>query len=190
MLRGLGGELLAPFCAFGQHGPNEYHARHENHLNKRVCALTADSGTRLRACLRAIRLNNLLVPTMLRNIVIPVFPDLLGGLSLKRDGNDTPIEQGVGAKGHETRQHFEVLRRNEQLGIEPKGSWATALREIRKRDPERAKKLNLPEVAQLHNYAAARSTASLSVSPGRGAQLARLDRGAPVASPRNCRARP
>lgn len=61
-------------------------------------------------------------------------------------GNDfqkkkgTPIEQGIGSQGRETHNHFAAIRKHE--GEE---AYQAALAEIWKRDPERAKKLNLPK---------------------------------------------
>lgn len=53
--------------------------------------------------------------------------------------NGVPQEQGHGAKGPETLNHFNSIRRYES----EEAYWA-AVAEIHKRDPERAKKLGLP----------------------------------------------
>jgi hypothetical protein len=50
----------------------------------------------------------------------------------------------LGAKGNETGNHFAALKKVEELGVEPKGSYAAAIAEIWARDPDRARKLNLP----------------------------------------------
>jgi hypothetical protein len=51
-----------------------------------------------------------------------------------------PVEQGFGARGHETENHFVAIRKYE--GEEP---YWTAVAEIWKRDPDRAAKLRLPK---------------------------------------------
>lgn len=51
-----------------------------------------------------------------------------------------PVERGVGAQGRETHNHFTAI-----LKYEGPEAHQAALEEIWKRDPERAKKLNLPK---------------------------------------------
>ena len=51
-----------------------------------------------------------------------------------------PIERGIGSHGRESSNHFAAIRKYE--GEEP---YQDALKEIWGRDPERAKKLNLPK---------------------------------------------
>jgi hypothetical protein len=58
-----------------------------------------------------------------------------------RDGSYQ--EQGFGAKGRETSNHFAALKKAEAMGIELPGTYDRAVAEIFKRDPERAKKLGL-----------------------------------------------
>lgn len=55
----------------------------------------------------------------------------------KRKG--TPIEQGLGSPGRETPNHFAAIRK-----YEGEDAYREAYDEFTKRDPERAKKLNLP----------------------------------------------
>lgn len=52
----------------------------------------------------------------------------------------TPIEQGIGSQGRETGNHFSGIRK-----YEGEEAYWDAIAEIWKRDPERAKKLNLPK---------------------------------------------
>ena len=65
-------------------------------------------------------------------------------------GIDTPKkngkrqEQGLGAKGHETANHFHALKKAEAMGAELPGTYDKAVAEIWKRDPDRAQKLGLP----------------------------------------------
>jgi hypothetical protein len=54
-----------------------------------------------------------------------------------------PQEQGKGARGRETENHFVAIRKYE--GEEP---YWTAVAEIWKRDPDRAQKLRLPKPKQ------------------------------------------
>lgn len=53
--------------------------------------------------------------------------------------NGIPQEQGLGAKGRETGNHFASI-----LRYEGPDAHQAAIEEIWKRDPERAKKLGLP----------------------------------------------
>jgi len=53
------------------------------------------------------------------------------------------IQQGVGAPGHETVGHFNSIRK-----WEGEVAYQKALKEIFKRDPDRARKLGLPEPAR------------------------------------------
>lgn len=68
------------------------------------------------------------------------------GFDAKKDRHGEYIEQGVGAKGHETANHFAALKKAEREGYELPGSYRAALEEIWKRDPKRAKALGLPSV--------------------------------------------
>jgi hypothetical protein len=61
-----------------------------------------------------------------------------------RDGNW--IEQGLGAKGHETANHFAALKKSEAMELELPGVYDKALADIWKRDPKRAAALRLPRV--------------------------------------------
>lgn len=54
------------------------------------------------------------------------------------------VEQGLGAKGFETANHFAALKKSEASGQELPGTYDKAVAEIWKRDPERAQKLGLP----------------------------------------------
>jgi hypothetical protein len=61
----------------------------------------------------------------------------------KKDRHGAPIEQGLGAKGHETANHFTALKKAEAMGIELPGTYDKAVAELWKRDPDRAKKIGL-----------------------------------------------
>ncbi len=74
--------------------------------------------------------------------------DNVFGSDHQRDSAGRSLEQGVGAKGHETANHFAALRRAEHDGYEQPGAWAAAVAELWKRDPERARSLNLPQQRQ------------------------------------------
>jgi hypothetical protein len=52
---------------------------------------------------------------------------------------------GRGAKGNETVQHFLALKEAERKGFEEAGAYAAAVAEIWQRDPERARKIGLPD---------------------------------------------
>jgi hypothetical protein len=67
------------------------------------------------------------------------------GHDYKRDRNGKPIEQGVGSPGNESINHFISLKKAEQAGIEPFGSYDKAVAAMFKRDPERARKLGLQQ---------------------------------------------
>jgi hypothetical protein len=49
----------------------------------------------------------------------------------------------IGAKGHETRNHFEALARHEREGREPPGTYDAAVAELWERDPKRAMAIGL-----------------------------------------------
>lgn len=61
------------------------------------------------------------------------------GFDVKHDRKGNPIEQGLGSPGHETGNHFISIRK-----YEGEDAYWSAVAEIWKRDPERAKKLSLP----------------------------------------------
>lgn len=67
------------------------------------------------------------------------------GHDAKKDRQGNYKEQGIGAKGNETSNHFLALKKAEAQGHEPPGSYDEAVREIWKRDPDRAEKLRLPK---------------------------------------------
>lgn len=54
-------------------------------------------------------------------------------------------EDGKGAKGNETANHFAALKRAEIAGHEFPGTYDAAVAEIWKRDPQRAEKIGLPK---------------------------------------------
>jgi hypothetical protein len=66
------------------------------------------------------------------------------GHDAKQRADGSYIEQGIGSKGHETANHYAALAKAEREGFESPGSYKAALEEIWKRDPKRAKALNLP----------------------------------------------
>lgn len=66
------------------------------------------------------------------------------GHDFKTDRHGRPIEQGHGARGHETANHFAALRKREEQGLEDPGSWQAAVEELWNRDKERAIKIGLP----------------------------------------------
>jgi hypothetical protein len=49
----------------------------------------------------------------------------------------------IGAKGHETANHFAALKKAEREGYESPGTYDAAVAEIWQRDPERAGKIGL-----------------------------------------------
>jgi hypothetical protein len=67
------------------------------------------------------------------------------GVDAKKDARGHYIEQGIGSRGNESANHYAALQKAEREGHEPAGAYRTALAEIWKRDPERARKLRLPE---------------------------------------------
>jgi hypothetical protein len=55
-------------------------------------------------------------------------------------------EVGIGAKGNETRGHFNALKQAERMGLEPVGAFDAAVAEIWRRDAKRATALGLPKL--------------------------------------------
>jgi hypothetical protein len=69
------------------------------------------------------------------------------GFDAVKDRHGNYIEQGLGAKGHETGNHFSALKKAEAMGVELPGAYDKAVADIWKRDPGRAKKIGLPAPA-------------------------------------------
>ena len=67
------------------------------------------------------------------------------GWNYKTDKNGQPIPQGIGAKGNESIGHFDALRKRVTQGLEAPNAYADAVKELWRRDPERAAKLGLPQ---------------------------------------------
>jgi hypothetical protein len=67
------------------------------------------------------------------------------GFDYQTDRNGEPIEQGIGSRGHETLNHFNAMLANERRGVIPPGSYQAAVKEIFQRDPERARRIGLPQ---------------------------------------------
>jgi hypothetical protein len=65
------------------------------------------------------------------------------GHDAKKDRNGEWIEQGVGSRGRESINHFNAIRR-----YEGKEAYDDAVREMWKRDPDRAKKIGLPKITE------------------------------------------
>ena len=74
-----------------------------------------------------------------RAIALNVF-----GFDAKQDRHGNYIEQGLGAPGFETGNHFAALKKAETAGTELPGSYDRAIAAIWKRDPKRAEQLRLP----------------------------------------------
>jgi len=84
-----------------------------------------------------------LPPTAIKDYEDDVARNVFGH-DAKKDAKGNYIEQGIGARGRETANHFATILRHEQLGLEPPGAHARALEEIWRRDPKRAEALRLP----------------------------------------------
>ncbi len=65
------------------------------------------------------------------------------GVDAKRDSKGNFIPQGIGSPGHESGNHFAAI-----LKYQGRDAYNAAVREIFKRDPDRARKLGLPEPAR------------------------------------------
>lgn len=63
------------------------------------------------------------------------------GFDAKKDRKGNFVQQGIGSPGHETANHFAAIRK-----YEGKEAWEAAVREIWKRDPKHAERLNLPKL--------------------------------------------
>jgi hypothetical protein len=64
------------------------------------------------------------------------------GHDAKKDRKGNYIQQGIGAPGRETSNHFTSIRR-----YEGEEAWRKAVAALWKRDPQRAAALNLPKMA-------------------------------------------
>lgn len=65
------------------------------------------------------------------------------GFDYKTDRNGNPVEQGIGAPGHETANHFAALRKREAEGHEEPGTYDAAVAALWERDREHAIKIGL-----------------------------------------------
>jgi hypothetical protein len=70
------------------------------------------------------------------------------GWNYQVDKHNNPIQQGVGSPGHETANHFAALKKRESMGQERPGTHDRLVGDLWKRDPARAKALNLPAPAR------------------------------------------
>ena|ERR1700761_1302780 len=66
------------------------------------------------------------------------------GHDAKKDSKGNFVEQGLGAPGNESANHFQALRKAEQMGLEPPGAYDKAVAACWKRTPDLARKLGLP----------------------------------------------
>lgn len=64
----------------------------------------------------------------------------LGEPSFTRDKNGAPVEQGIGAPGRETGNHFVAIRK-----YEGEDAYFKACADVWKKNPDHAKRLNLPK---------------------------------------------
>ena len=62
------------------------------------------------------------------------------GFDYKTDRDGNPIQQGIGAPGRESVNHFASIRR-----YEGQAAYERAVREIYRRSPDHARKIGLPE---------------------------------------------
>jgi hypothetical protein len=65
------------------------------------------------------------------------------GFDYKTDKNGVPQQQGIGSEQNPSINHFAALRKAEQQGREPPGSYDTAVRALYKRDAKLAQSLGL-----------------------------------------------
>jgi hypothetical protein len=70
------------------------------------------------------------------------------GVDAQKDRHGNFIEQGLGAKGRETANHFNALKKAEAMGVELPGTYDRAIADIWKRNPDHAKKIGLPAVGR------------------------------------------
>ena len=84
----------------------------------------------------------LLPPGYYRSYLDAMARNVFGNDTVKnRDGSYQ--EQGIGAKGHETLNHYTSLKKAESMGLELPGTYDKAVAELWKRDPARAKAIGL-----------------------------------------------
>jgi hypothetical protein len=102
---------------------------------KRATAVYADAVNRMRIG------SDLSEAEMDRQALAAVEASVWGHDAKKVNGKF--VQQGIGSPGHETSNHFAAL-----LRYQGKEAWEAAVREIYKRDPDRARKLGLPQPAR------------------------------------------
>lgn len=106
---------------------------------KRNCAAYADTINRLRATTD-------LPETEIERRALDAVDQAVYGhdCATRKDRNGNYTQNGVGSKGHESVNHFASIRR-----WHGQAAYDTAVREIFKRDPDRARKLGLPQPARM-----------------------------------------
>jgi hypothetical protein len=74
---------------------------------------------------------------------VKALEDSVHGHDAKKDSRGNFIPQGIGAPGHESLNHFNSIRR-----YQGETKYQAAVREIYKRDPDRARKIGLEPPAR------------------------------------------
>lgn len=105
---------------------------------KRQTAAYADTLNRLRATREDLS------DAEIEQLALAAVDAAVFGFDAKKDRNGNFIQQGMGSKGHETVNHFASIRR-----WEGQAAYDKAVREIYGRDPDRARKLGLPQPARI-----------------------------------------
>jgi hypothetical protein len=103
---------------------------------KRQSAVYADTTNRLRNTTE-------LDDAAIDKIALTKVDESVYGFDAKRGRDGNYVQQGHGAPGHESANHFAAIRR-----YEGEESYRRAVAEIWKRDPKRAAALSLPQPAR------------------------------------------
>jgi hypothetical protein len=70
------------------------------------------------------------------------------GHDYRTDRQGRPIQQGIGSESNPSGNHFAALRKAEQQGLEPPGTYKRMVAELFKKDRETALRLGLREPAR------------------------------------------
>jgi hypothetical protein len=108
-----------------------------------VLCLTEDETNEIKASIAA----GLLPPDWFERCQEAQARNVFGADAVK-DKHGNFVEQGIGAKGRETLNHFNALKKAEAMGMELPGSYDREVAAMWKNFPDRAKKIGLQAVTR------------------------------------------
>lgn len=92
---------------------------------------------------RLFRSNEKITEAEVDKLALAAVEAAVFGHDARRDKKGKVMQQGIGAPGHETANHFAAIRK-----YEGKEAWEAAVREIQERDPKKHAELGLPKLPE------------------------------------------